>query len=123
METIILTLFEILNIKVQAVQELKGQMLERDVFLDEKKYDAFIPEIQKLKKYLSSSSMTALQETAQTKQKQPLLNIVRQILKLYFLKMTPKRKADGYEKNGKKKYKRFYLIEPVVENKNNANEK
>ena len=27
--------------------------------------------------------------------------------------MTPKRKADGYEKNGKKKYKRFYLIESI----------
>jgi len=62
---------------------------------------------------LSSSSITALQETAQTKQKYPLLNIVRQLLKIYFFKMTPKRKADGYEKNGKKKYKRYYYIEQM----------
>jgi len=27
--------------------------------------------------------------------------------------MTPKRKANGYEKNGKKKYRRFYFIESM----------
>ena len=27
--------------------------------------------------------------------------------------MTPKRRADGYEKTGKKKYKRFYFIESI----------
>lgn len=27
--------------------------------------------------------------------------------------MTPKRKANGYEKNGKKKYRRFYFIESI----------
>lgn len=116
MDIIIINIFDILNIKVTTLQELKGQLIERNVFLDEKKYEIILPEIQKLKQYLSSSSMTALQQTAQIKQKQPLLNIVRQLLKLYFLKLTPKRKADGYEKNGKKKYKRFYLIESIVKN-------
>ena len=113
MEAIILNIFKIININISEIHELKGQYIDRDIFLDEKKYKAVLPEIQKLKQYLSSSSLTALQETAQTKQKQPLLNIVRQILRIYFMKMTPKRKADGYEKNGKKKYKRFYYIEPI----------
>ena len=113
MEAIIVDIFKIININISEVHELKGQYIDRDMFMDGKKYEAVLPEIQKLKQYLSSSSLTALQETAQTKQKQPLLNIVRQILRIYFLKMTPKRKADGYEKNGKKRYKRFYYIEQM----------
>ena len=119
MEEIILNIFNILNIKIENIHELKGQLIEREVFLDDKKYESLIPEIQKLKKYLSSSAMTALQDTAKTKQKQPLLNTIRQILKIYYLKMTPKRKADGYEKNGKKKYRRFYVIESI--DKSNSN--
>ena len=127
MEEIILNIFVSLNIKVETLQQLKGQSIERDLFLDEKKYEQILPEIQKLKKYLSSSAMTALQDTAKTKQKQPLLNTVRQLLKIYYLKMTPKRKADGYEKNGKKKYRRFYFIESIDnvsecdESKSNSN--
>jgi len=113
MEEIILNIFMTINIKVKTIEELKGQSIERDVFLDEKKYEQILPEIQKLKKFLSSSAMTALQDTAKTKQKQPLINIIRQLLKIYYLKMTPKRKADGYEKNGKKKYRRFYFIESI----------
>lgn len=113
MEEIILNIFMTINIKVKTIGELKGQSIERHVFLDEKKYEQILPEIQKLKKYLSSSAMTALQDTAKTRQKQPLLNTIRQLLKIYYLKMTPKRKADGYEKNGKKKYRRFYFIESM----------
>lgn len=113
MEEIILNIFASLNIKVETLKQLKGQSIERELFLDEKKYEQILPEIKKLKKYLSSSAMTALQDTAKTKQKQPLLNTIRQILKIYYFKMTPQRKADGYEKNGKKKYRRFYFIESI----------
>ena len=113
MEKIILNIFMAININVETINELKGQSIERELFLDDKKYESLIPEIQKLKKYLSSSAMTALQDTAKTKQKQPLLNTIRQLLKIFYLKMTPKRKADGYEKNGKKKYRRFYFIESI----------
>lgn len=113
MEEIILNIFMAININVKSINELKGQSIDRDVFLDDKKYESVIPEIQKLKKYLSSSALTALQDTAKAKQKQPLLNTIRQLLKIYYLKMTPKRRADGYEKTGKKKYKRFYFIESI----------
>jgi hypothetical protein len=113
MEEIFLNICMAININVKTINELKGQSIEREIFLDDKKYEILVPEIQKLKKYLSSSAMTALQDTAKTKQKQPLLNTIRQILKIYYLKMTPKRKADGYEKNGKKKYRRFYFIESI----------
>jgi hypothetical protein len=62
--------------------------------------------------------MTSLQRNASNLQKWPLLNLVRQILSIYRLKMTPIRKSDGYTLDGKKRYKRYFKIE---KNKNNTN--
>ena len=64
MDEIILNIFTIINIKVETIKELKWQLIERDIFLDNKKYELLLPEIKKLKNYLSSSAMTALQDTA-----------------------------------------------------------
>jgi hypothetical protein len=55
--------------------------------------------------------MTSLQKNAEQCQKWPLLNLVRQILSVYSYKMTPIRKADGYNNKGIKKYKRYFRIE------------
>lgn len=121
MDDIILNLFKTININIKNINELKGVTIERDVFLDAKKYDSFLPQIKELKQYLSSSSLTGLQDTAKEKQRFPLLNIVRQVLKIYYLKMIPIRKADGYEKSGKKKYKRFYFIESIEGNTATSN--
>lgn len=51
------------------------------------------------------------------KQRWPLLNLVRQLLKVNMYEMKPIRKSDGYTKDGKKKYVRFFLIQKI----NNAN--
>ena len=61
--------------------------------------------------------MTCLQTGAVKKQKWPLLNLVRQILKTNDYKMTPRRKSNGYDDDGKKKYLRFFLIEKIIEEK------
>jgi hypothetical protein len=58
----------------------------------------------------SSSSLTSLQKDAKTKQKWPLLNLVRQILRTNDYAMEPKRKSNGYDDDGKKKYLRFFII-------------
>jgi hypothetical protein len=63
-----------------------------------------------MKKYLSSTHLTSLQKSANLNQKWPLLNLVRQILKCYKFKMKPIRKSNGYSPDGKKLYKRFFLI-------------
>ena len=68
-----------------------------------------------LKKKLSSSFLTSLHKEAKIKQKWPLLNLVRQILHVYKYKMDPIRKADGYTKDGVKKYKRYFLIRKIEE--------
>ena len=74
-------------------------------------YKKLIPE---LKSVFSSSYMTSLQQTANKDQKWPLLNLIRQILRLYHYDMVPIRKSDGYTPEGVKKYKRFFNIKKRI---------
>ena len=57
--------------------------------------------------------MTSLQKNAETSQKWPLLNLVRQILKTNNYLMHPIRKSNGYTKDGKKKYLRFFVLKKI----------
>ncbi len=84
--------------------------MKRDKLLDTNIYEKIKPEIQGLKKTFCSSRLTCLQDTAETNQKWPLLNLVRQILKANDYKMEPIRKSNGYSKDGKKLYKRYFAI-------------
>ena len=90
---------------------LIGMVISRDIFLNRALYKEICSEIPMIKNYLKSSSCTCLHSNAENNQKWPLLNITRQILRTYGFKMTPKRQSDGYSDDGKKKYKRFYIIE------------
>ena len=90
---------------------LIGMVISRDIFLNKALYKEICSEIPMIKNYLKSSSCTCLHSNAENNQKWPLLNITRQILRTYGFKMTPKRQSDGYSDDGKKKYKRFYIIE------------
>ena len=69
----------------------------------------------KLKKTpnFSSSTLTCLHRDAEKKQKWPLLNLVRQILKVKYYRMKPYRKSAGKDASGKKKYVRYFLIEKL----------
>jgi len=97
-------------------EHLNGMIVNRDELLSTDKYQIIKPFIPQLKKEFSSSFMTGLQETAEDKQKWPLLNLVRQILSIYKYKMTPKRLANGYEPDGKKKFIRIFVLEKIVSN-------
>lgn len=99
---------------------LIGMVVTRDIFLDKKLYKEIYNEIPILKNYLKSSSCTCLHSNAENNQRWPLLNITRQILRTYGFKMTPKRQSDGYSDDGKKKYKRFYLIEKEKDKSKNC---
>jgi len=98
------------NIIFDEENHLDGQLIPREVMLSEKTYELVKDKIPELKKKLSSSSLTSLHKNAKQDQKWPLLNLVRQILRTYNYTMKPIRKADGYTKDGKKKYKRFFII-------------
>jgi hypothetical protein len=110
MDDDIKTLFNTIGLETNDLQQLNGLTIPRDILLSDNKYDeikCFIPD---LKKKFSSSFMTSLQKNAETSQKWPLLNLVRQILHVYGYKMEPIRKADGYTLEGVKRYKRYFMI-------------
>lgn len=98
------------KIQFDVEEQLDGQLIPRDILLSKETYNEVKQEIIELKKKFSSSSLTSLQKNAETGQKWPLLNLVRQILKICNYQMKPVRRSNGYGKDGKKKYKRFFLI-------------
>lgn len=120
------TVVEILNIVGIDFQKLNDNsdqlIIYRDTLIDPEKYKVAKEKIDDLKKFFSSSFLTSLQENAHKKQKWPLLNLVRQLLKTNMYEMKPIRKSDGYTKDGKKKYIRFFLIQKVNSTTNEVSE-
>lgn len=107
-------ILEILNkclIKLENINDLDGLLIDRCVLLNNEVYKDIVIFIPDLKEFFSSSSMTSLQSNANLNQKWPLINFVRQLLKTINFKLTPIRKCDGYTKDNKKKYRRYFLIE------------
>ena len=96
---------------------LDGMLIPRDTLLSQEKYENIKEDLAKMKKMYSSGALTALQKSAETKQKWPLLNLVRQILKSNNYNMEPIRKSNGYTKEGKKKYLRFFIIKKIKSTK------
>jgi hypothetical protein len=92
------------------ISDLEGIFFPREQLLSDLKYEEVKKYIPELKKKFSSSFMTSLQKKAETNQKWPLLNLIRQILTVYNYHLTPIRKCDGYTADGIKKYKRFFKI-------------
>jgi hypothetical protein len=93
--------------------ELNGMLIHRESLLDNNLYNDMKKEIILLKQIFNSSYLTSLQSTAELNQKWPLINLVRQILKSCNFKMVPTRISSGYTKDGKKIFKRMYVIEKI----------
>jgi hypothetical protein len=103
------------KIVVNNFDELDGMLIPREIFLDEELYKKVEDDINILKTLFTSSALTCLQSTAKETQKWPLLNLVRQVLKSCHYKMTPKRVSAGYTKEGKKIFKRMFIIEKFTQ--------
>ena len=95
------------------LSDLNGITIPREIFLDKELYLSVKDEIPILKQIFTSSALTGLQSNAEENQKWPLLNLVRQVLRSCNYKMTPKRISSGYTKDGKKIYKRLFIIESL----------
>jgi hypothetical protein len=89
---------------------VEDQLIPREILLNPEKYEKVKQYIPELKKFFSSSALTSLHKTAETSQKFPLLNLVRQILHSYKYEIRPVRKSDGYTADGVKKYRRFFQV-------------
>ena len=98
------------KILINEFDDLNGFLLPREIFLDKDIYNSVKEDISILKQVFTSSALTSLQSNAEENQKWPLLNLVRQILRSCHYKMTPKRVSAGYTKDGKKIYKRMFII-------------
>ena len=92
---------------------LDGLLIERNILLDNNRYELVKKMIPELRKIYSSSFITSLHINAEKKQKWPLINIVRQILKINNYSMRPFRKSNGYDNNGKKKVIRYFRLEKI----------
>jgi hypothetical protein len=102
------------NIPCNSIADLDGMLVEKETLINTEKYNHLkTVEFPLLKKHFSSSYLTALQDTALDKQKWPLLNLIRQLLRSCNYKLTPKRISDGYTLTGEKKYKRMFMIEKM----------
>jgi hypothetical protein len=95
---------------IDELKDIDGLITPRESLISDDKYDEIKKLIPELKKHYSSSFMTSLQTKAETSQKWPLLNLIRQLLNVYKYKMEPIRKSDGYTLEGVKKYKRYFQI-------------
>ncbi len=99
------------QIACAALNDLNGMLLPRELFFNDTIYKQLKEKIPELKQLFSSSYLTALQAPAENIQKWPQLNLMRQVLRSCHFKLTPKRVSDGYTVDGKKKYKRMFIIE------------
>ena len=110
MDVLVIEIFNIIGIKCDTINELNDQLIPREIFLNTKRYEEIQTKLGELKKFLSSSSLTSLQNTAGLIQKWPVLNLTRQLMKTYHYTMEPVRKSDGYDEDGKKKYRRYFMV-------------
>jgi hypothetical protein len=105
----LLEILEKLNINC-CYEELDGLIFERTLLLNNELYKKLYEEIPKIKTILCSSKYNSVHSVAEEKQKWPLINLLRQLLKQYNFTLIPKRISDGYSQDGKKKYKRLFII-------------
>ena len=103
------------KIAMNTFDDLDGMLIPREIFLNGELYNSVKEDISILKQVFTSSALTSLQSNAEENQKWPLLNLVRQILRSCHYKMTPKRVSAGYTKDGKKIYKRMFIIEKLTQ--------
>ena len=101
------------NIPCKILNDLDGMIIPRELFFNPDIYKQLKEQIPELKTIFSSSYLTSLQTSAEEVQKWPLLNLIRQVLRSSNFKLTPKRLSDGYTADGKKKYKRVFIIEKM----------
>lgn len=97
------------------IYDFNDTLIQRELLLNNILYKELQVELDILREKYSSSYLTCLQKTASTKQKWPLLNLIRQLFLIIGYKMVPIRKSNGYDKETKKKkYIRYFKVEKML---------
>jgi len=111
-EELLLRIFKILNYDVDQLEELTSITIQRDLLKGKKITEKILELVPELREVYNSAYLTCLHDNSIYKQKFPVINLVRQILKCNFFLMTPKVVSNGYEKvTGKKIVTRIFVIE------------
>lgn len=105
-----LMLFVCAAFNIQPHEFNEGIIIPRDVLLSTDKYEQLKPHIIRLKKIFSSKCMTSMHASAESNQKWPCINLVRQVLKRMGYDIQPERKCAGYDDAGKKLFERFFRV-------------
>lgn len=106
------------GVECLCIDDITNKTIPRDILIDNEKqiYENIKDDIQKIKQYLKSSFYTCTQNNAYNNQKYPIINLIRQILSNFNLKLIPKRICNGYTKDRKKKYLRYFEIQKYIIN-------
>lgn len=118
-EKVILDFLKESGIIDKTEETLEELYIKRDRLINIEEYENLDNSIIKLKDTFSTSSITSLQDSAKQRQKWPLLNLIRQLLKINGFILKPFRKSAGYTASGKKKYERYFHIEKKENNNKN----
>lgn len=118
-QTVILEFLKNCGIIDNNEETLEQLYIKRDKLIDIDAYENLDHNIIKLKDTFSTSSITSLQDSAKSRQKWPLLNLIRQLLKINGYILKPFRKSAGYTASGKKKYDRYFHVEKKENNNKN----
>ncbi len=113
MDNLIRDIFVKCDLSFNSIDNLNGVSIPRDLLINDEKYEQLKDDILGLRKYLCSSSFTSLHKNAEKKQQWPLLNLVRQLLKAQNYALSPYKKSNGYTKDGKKKFIRYFRITKI----------
>ena len=110
-EQLLCTFFSLVHIPIQSLDELYSKVIPREKFLQDSVMDTIQTYMPILKDYYHSSKLTCLHKNSMQKQKFPVLNLFRQLLKCHGILMKSKVFATGYTfANGKKEWSRNYIF-------------
>jgi hypothetical protein len=90
---------------------LIGVEINRDALLGTDIYGQMGDLLDEMRGVFSASGMRCLRSTSASTEKNPMINTLRQVCKLNGLLLTPYSRSDGYEINGKKRLKRWFVVE------------
>lgn len=113
MENLLVLIFNMINIKIEKLEQLNNCVYSRDNFISRVNFNNISFLLPKLRNEYPGKIPSNLSDYSLRQQRWPLLNIVRQSLKYYNYIMIPIRESKKNNKNDKRQYNRFFKITKI----------
>ena len=108
MDDVLLLIFKLININVDSINDLNNKIYDRNIFISRVNFNKIYEHISKIRNLYPNKIPSNLNDSSLKKQRWPLLNIIRQTLKLYNFIMVPVRVCKKSNNNNKREYIRFF---------------